>query len=456
MIVPQLNWQAALRDLLHLWRSRSPLPMHVNSAAIMLSVVAAGAFGQVTWLLAARLATPHEVGIASAYMSGALLCAQVSLLGLGSAVIVLLPRHREDGTQLLRTLLTSVAVAGLVAGAVYVAVSVTSLHELGSFVSDPRAALVVLVQAAILPTALMFDQSAVALRRADGVLVRSVVSGVVRVGLLVGLWLLVATSSLPALSISLAWLGATFLACVMGNAQLQDILRGFTFRPTLHPEFVRKGLRIGLPNHFVTLAVLGPGLILSIIVTELLSPASNAYWYIAWMLAGIVFVVPSSNGLALFAEITNHPERLRRATLQGIGSSLLFGLPLAACLAVAAAWLLPVLGEGYEAGVTPVRIMVFGVLPLTFVETYVANCRAAHNLREPAITCAIGGLATIVAAAVGGQALGLNGVALAWLGVQVVVGIWAAWRLTQIAASHSLWDQTQIGVFESGQQWTEH
>jgi O-antigen/teichoic acid export membrane protein len=437
MIVPAVNWRAMARELVSQWRSRAALPMHVNSVAIMLSVVAAGAFGQVTWLLAARLSTPHDVGIASAYMSGALLCAQISLLGLGSAVIVLLPRHRADAAALVRTLLTAVAAVGLVAGAAYVLISITSLRELGSFVSDPRAALLVLAQAAVLPTAVMVDQAAVALRRADGVLVRSVASGFVRVGLVVVLWLIASSSPLSALSITFAWFGATLLACVMGNTQLRHILPDFRFFPSLHGDFVRKGLRIGVPNHFVSLAMIGPGLVLSILVTELLSPTANAYWYIAWMLAGIVFVVPSSNGLALFAEVTNHPERQRHATLLSVRGSLLFGVPLAVCMGVAGGWALPILGEGYAAGVTPFRIMVVGILPATFLETYVANCRAMHNLREPAITCAIGGVATIVAAALGGLSFGLNGVALAWLSIQSVVGLWAALRLKSMLAQRS-------------------
>jgi O-antigen/teichoic acid export membrane protein len=456
MIVPAVNFGGVLRELLRLWRSRAALPMHVNSVAIMLSVVAAGAFGQVTWLLAARLSTPNDVGIASAYMSAALLCAQISLLGLGSAVIVLLPRHRSDASVLVRTLLTAVAGAGLAAGGVYLLIALTTLHEMSSFVSDPRAALLVLAQAVVLPTAVMIDQSAVALRRADGVLVRSVVSGVARVSLVVVLWLIASSSPLTALSITLAWFGSTLLACGMGNSQLRHILPNFRFWPSLHPEFVSKGLRIGLPNHFVSLAMIGPGLVLSILVTELLSPSANAYWYIAWMLAGIVFVVPSSNGLALFAEVTNHPERRRPASIQSIRSSLLFGLPLAVCLGVAGAWALPLLGEGYQAGVTPVRIMVVGVLPVTFLETYVANCRAMHNLREPAITFALGGVAILLAAAAGGLTFGLNGVALAWLAVQSVVGIWAAWRLKSMLAQPSLRHEPQIGVLDPSQQWPQN
>jgi O-antigen/teichoic acid export membrane protein len=434
MMARAMNWNAALRDLRRKWQPGAPLPMHVNSAAIMLSVVASGAFGQLTWLVAARLSTPHEVGIASAYMSGALLCAQMSLLGLGSAVIALLPRYRQHPIDLLRTLLTSVAAGGLVAGGVYVFVAATVLHELGAFVAEPGVAPVVLVQAVLLPVAVMFDQAAVALRRADGVLVRSVIGGVVRVGLLLALWLVDATDGVRALSITLAWVGSTLLACLLGNAQLRQVLPGFTFRPTLKRDLVRMGLGVGLPNHFVSLVMIGPGLIISILVAELLSPTLNAYWYVAWMLAGIVFVVPSSNGLALFAEVANHPERLRQGIRQCIRTSLAFGLPLAAVLALAADWVLPLLGESYRAGVMPMRLMAVAVLPLTFVETYVATCRAMRNLTEPAITCALGGLLTIVAAGAGGVMFGLNGVALAWLAVQSGVGIWAAWRLRSMLA----------------------
>jgi O-antigen/teichoic acid export membrane protein len=353
-----------------------------------------------------------------------------------------------------------VSAAGLLAGVIYVGIAIGTLRELGSFLADPRAIVMVVAQAGALPTAMMFDQSAVALRRADGVLERSVVAGFARVGLVVCLCLLSAGTSLPALSIALAWFGSTLLACLMGHAQIRRLVRGFKLRPALHREFVQQGLLIGLPNHFVSLAIVGPGLVLSILVTELLSPSINAFWYIAWMLAGIVFVVPSSNGLALFAELTNHPERTGQANLQSIRSSLLFGIPLAACLGVAAGWALPFLGEGYSAGVTPVRLMVLGVLPMTFVETYVANCRAMHNLREPAITLAIGGIATVGAAALGGVTLGLNGVALAWLTVECAMGAWAGWRLRGVlihAARHSdsLGYEPQVRVLQTRKYGTE-
>jgi O-antigen/teichoic acid export membrane protein len=307
---------------------------------------------------------------------------------------------------------------------------------------------------------MMFDQSAVAIRRADGVLERSIVGGFVRIGLLVCLWLITAGTLLPALSITLAWFGSTLLACAMGHGQIGRIVRGFAFRPAVHREFVRQGLLIGFPNHFVSLAIVGPGLVLSILVAELLSPSINAYWYIAWMLAGIVFVVPSSNGLALFAELTNYPERMPQANMQSIRSSLFFGVPLAAGLGLVGGWALPLLGQGYITGVTPVRLMVLGVVPMTFVETYVANCRALHNLREPAITLAIGGIATIVAAALGGLALGLNGVALAWLAVECAMGVWAGWRLRAVfigapRLSASLRYEAQVGVFQASQYGTE-
>jgi hypothetical protein len=89
---------------------------------------------------------------------------------------------------------------------------------------------------------------------------------------------------------------------------------------------------------------------------------------------------------------------------------------------------------------------------MTFVETYVANCRAVHNLREPAITCLVGGVATLVASAIGALNFGLNGVAVAWLAAECGMGLWALWRLR---ATISFGYEPQVRVLEPGQHWSQ-
>jgi O-antigen/teichoic acid export membrane protein len=433
MMATAANWLTTLRDLHLQWRPGAPLPMTMNSVAITLSVIATGAFGQLTWLVAARLSPPSEVGIASAFMSGAILSGQAAGLGLGLAMIALLPRHRQQPTDLLRTLFTTVGLAGLTTGGVYLLVAVNSLRELGPLVSQPGPAMILLAQAVLFPVAVLIDQTAIGLRRGDGVLVRSLVTGLVRLAALVLLALVSAGTGMPAIFIILAWVSATVVACLLGDVQLRRALVGYAFRPTIKRPIVRSSLAFALPNHLLTLAQIGPGLVLPIVVAELLSASANAYWYIAWMLASQVFVIPSSSGLALLAEVAHQPLQLRKRIGQSIRGSLAFGVPVAVGLAIAADWILPLLGETYrDAAATPLRILVLAILPVTFIETYLTTCRAQRNLREPTIACAIGGLATLSAAAAGGLAYGLSGVAVAWLATQTLLGAWAIWRLRSI------------------------
>ena len=126
----------ALRGIRHRRTPTGALPMHVNSVALMLTVVVSAALGQASWFVAARLFSPGEVGVASVVITGTLLCGQVALLGFGSAVINLLPEHRRQPTDFLCTMFTTVALAGLVAGGVYLLVVATGLHELRTVVAD--------------------------------------------------------------------------------------------------------------------------------------------------------------------------------------------------------------------------------------------------------------------------------------------------------------------------------
>src|SRR5207237_5365923 len=89
-------------------------------------------------------------------------------------------------------------------------------------------------------------------------------------------------------------------------------------------------VRVGLPDPALPLTEPAPGLMLPILVTELLSPARNAFWYAVWMMAWVVYIIPISMGMALFAEASHRPESLARAVRSGVGSSLLFVVVAAA------------------------------------------------------------------------------------------------------------------------------
>jgi O-antigen/teichoic acid export membrane protein len=149
-----------------------------------------------------------------------------------------------------------------------------------------------------------------------------------------------------------------------------------------------------------------------------------------------VFIVPAAIGTALFAEASNQPNALQAGIRQSIRLALLIG-PLAAIGAViVAGWILPLLGEAYaQYGLPPLRILVWAVVPLVFVEIYVTTCRMRRRLTEATVATAATGVLGITAAALVGHTLGLWAVAAAWLAAQCVSGTWAAWRLWRLRAA---------------------
>jgi O-antigen/teichoic acid export membrane protein len=171
-------------------------------------------------------------------------------------------------------------------------------------------------------------------------------------------------------------------------------------------------------------------------VTELLSPTDNAHWYAAWMMAWVVFVIPIQVGMTSFAEIAREPALAGRIIRHGIRTSLAVGIAGALTTAVLAGPLLGLLGSGYSAaGAFPLRILVIGIVPLTFIQAYFSYCRARRRLGEALALGTANSVASIAVPAAAGIAGGLVAMGVAWLGVQAISALVAAVRLQRLARS---------------------
>lgn len=412
-------------------RGRTALSMFWNSAALTLSVFCSAGSGYLFWLVSARLFAPSAVGLASGVVSAMQLCGQFALLGLGSAIVTLLPARRDDPAPLLRLAFGTVMTAGLVMAAGFLLFATRFFHELNAVAAGWTSAAAFLAVGTLWTASLLLDQVFIALRRADRVLYRSLVFGSGRLLLLGGLVYLVRNQGW--LAVFGAWAGATVATNLVGALLLLGLVRTRRPKPVRRPGVAREMLWLGLPNHGLNLALLAPGLLLPILVTEVLSASANAYWYTAWMIAGFLFIIPSANGMALFAEAANRPAALRRGAGQSIRVSLALGVPVALALALGIGFVLPLLGRSYVAGVLgPLRILLLGALPLPFIEAYVAVCRATRRLAEATLLCAVNGVLLLTAATIAGRSAGLSAVAVVWLGAESLTGCVAALRLLAI------------------------
>ena len=412
---------------------RTTTAVLLSSLALVAGKVATMGFGFLAWIVAARLYPAADVGLAAGAVSAVTLCAQLSLVGVGSAVITLLPRHATAPGGLLDTSFAYLALTAAAAGIIFVAFAGGVLRELSVVATDPAYALLFVVLAVAGTLGVLFDQASTARRRGDQVLLRGVLAGVVTLAAVAAIGL--GASGTGSRSIFAAWALGGVTTVVLGLVLVGRAVPGYRFRPRLDRRLAAELTRVGLPNYLLTLAERAPGFVLPIVVTELLSPADNAAWYVAWMMAWVVFVIPIQVGMTSFAEIAREPEAARRVIRHGVTTSLALGAAGAVVLGIAAVPILGLLGPHYaEAAATPLRVLLLGIVPMTVVQAYFSLGRARHSLREPIVVGTVSSVLSIVVPAAVGPATGLVGMAAAWLAIQAATALVAGVRLRALIA----------------------
>jgi O-antigen/teichoic acid export membrane protein len=402
-----------------------------NSTGLVAGKAVQMGTGYLFWLVAARTAGVHEVGVAAAAISAVMLCTQLGLLGVGAASIALLGRGRHPAAEVVGTALAVLGTAA--AGAAIIAVVVIGRlpGDLGAAMAD-RTFAVSFVVASVFGTAIIcFDQVSIALGHGRDTLPRYLVSGLLAVGLLI------------AASIDAAPVAWTLLACwtldavvssAMGWVQARRRL-GVWVRPRLRPEPVRELLRIGLPNHALTLAERAPALIVPVLTAQLASAATAAAWYPAWMMAWVAYTAPVAVGLAQFSAIVRQPERLRETTADALRWSLLLGGAIACVLIVVAGPVLSLLGAEYAASSTgALRVLALGLAPYAVLQAYNAVCRATGRLTEATVTGVVLGVVACGAAAATADQ-GATTMAVAWVGSFAAGAIWCGLRTLRITSA---------------------
>ena len=412
--------------------SRDEIAPIVSSAGLIAGRVASLGLGFLAWLVAARLFPPSEVGLASGVVAAMMLCVQIALFGVGSALISVLGAYRQRVSPLINTAGTSVIGLSVVAALLFLLLARSAFHELNVVVGVPILAVAFLAMTIFGAVNVLFDNVSVAIRRGDQVLTRNLLFGLVTIG--VPLALASSMGGRGSWLILLAWTLAGLVACSIGVVQLRRSLPEYRPGIVIDRSLTAELVRVGLPNWALTMTERGPALLMPVLVTELISPTVNAYWYAVWMMAWVVMIIPVSAGQTLFAEAARDPANAARAIRHGIATSLGLGVPAAIAVVVLANVALSLMGARYAAaGDLALRILVLTVLPFTVIQAYYAICRARRQLGEAVVVGTVSGIAAVTAALLAGFVAGLAAMATAWVVVQSVAAAFCGLRLLAFA-----------------------
>jgi len=386
--------------------------------------------GVVFWGIATRTFPASSVGIAAAAVAAMIVCTQLALVGAGSSVIRLYPQAAGGAGQLLAAAFKVVLIASLIVSIAFVLLSAFALEGLSPIGRDPIFAAAFIAACVLGAWDSLASEASVAIARPFQIVIRAFGLSAVMLAF-IGTWALL---SLPTRSnvIFSSWAAGEFAACALLAWQLGVRRPGRAAR-TIAGAKVRTVARRAISNHALTLADRIPPLLMTLVITEMLSPELSAYWYAVWMAAVTVFWIPIFSGTALFADIVR--EQVVEAARIRANGVRTFGVAALAALTIAllAPQLLGFLGPEYAAhGERPLRVLVAAVMAVTILQTYFAVCRATDRLLEATGTAVAVGIAAVSLGTWLGREYALTGIAAAWLGSQSVGAGWALWRLGRL------------------------
>jgi len=390
-----------------------------NASSLVATTSVTSGLGFAYWLLAARLFSQRSVGYGSAAVSAMTLLGTIGMFGMGTVLIGELPRRSRRAGLVLAALLAS-GIGSLVLGLGFALVAPHfsgHLQDIGGTVGR-----VALFAAGVVLTAvtLVFDNATIGLLRGGLQLARNLAFAVAKLLALPACAFILHDAL--GIGITLSWVAATAVSLVSVAAQLR--LTGVPILP--QPDWrVLQGLgRTAVAHNWLNLAIVAPTLLIPVLVTVIVSPSANAAFYIAWMLVGFLYLIPTHLSTVLFAIAAADPQVAARKLRFSVRLSLMIGLPGMLFLGLGAHLLLGIFGASYAREATlPLRLLVVGYLPVIPLRHYVAVCRAMGKVPRAAAVLTTTAAMEVTAAAVGGLSGGLIGLSFALLAVRLVEGL---------------------------------
>lgn len=346
----------------------------LSNAGLMLAttLLMAGA-GAVFWVLAARLATPHEVGLAGSLVAAGDSLALFAQVGLNIAVLRTMPRSSRPASDTLVAGLVVVG-TGLVLGLGYALLLPWTSPRLADVVHSPWlvAGFAVLVAATAL-----------------NVLTDSVFLGIDRVRdylLLNGILMGVLKCLLPLLLVGAGAFGlygsvAGAIGCC-ALASVLVILRRVPGRATLRPSPQLRASRGFAAAGYVTyvLTVL-PLLVFPLLVVNASGPSVGGAYVIGFQVVTLVHAIVLALANAAYADAERAISRRHAVVRRGGLVVLAAGGAGAAAMILMAPYLLRVFGSQYaDTGTATLRMLSVAVVCAAFNYWGVMRLRLAANL----------------------------------------------------------------------------
>lgn len=374
------------------------------------------------WVAAARLYPTVDVGRDTVLISAMLGLSSVCQLNMSNGIVRFLPDLGGRSAAAMTWAYGLTAVVALILGTAFVLLAPNISHELAYLGDEARLAVGFVVALALWGVFTLQDAALMATRRAPWIPVENGLFGALKLG------------ALPVLLVT-GTANGVFLAWVLPMALLVIPVNLLVFRRAI-PGHVAGEIREssverlgrGRVMRFLTQDYLASVLtevtltVLPLLVIAVLGARESAYFAIPFTIAVAFDTLSYSACTSLVVEATLDQESLR--SLSRLFARRVLALLVLAAVLLAAAAPLVLLPFGYayaQHGATVLRLLLFASSFRTIIALFLAIARVqGHGSRIALVELAL--LVVILSPAVPlADSRGIEGVAFAWLGANVLI-----------------------------------
>src|ERR1700761_4697318 len=411
-----------VRDL---WQRNQDLLRNAGSLAATTGLTSI--FGFVFSIVAVKMFTTQEVGWGNTAINEMQLFGTIGMLGLGTMLIGELPKRKTERGGLFAASLATSGIASALLGlifAVIVGLYFSDAHHLPGIGGTPGQVLLFVVGTCLTGATLVFDEGTIGMLRGGVQLWRNMALSGIKL------------AALPVAAIVLhdgygVGLSLAYVIGILGSMIPASIMLVRSGSRIFHrPDWqgLRRLLPVAVNHNWLNLAMATPSRIIPIIVTVVVGPTDSAYFYVAWMISSLLFMVPVHLGTVLFALASASPEIVAEKLRFVLRVSLMIGLPVMAALAIGAHFMLGLCDspENHfiysQLGTVPLWLLIIGYIPQMPKAQFIAVSRATNRVGQAAALLCGTSVCEIIAITIGGKLGGLDGLSFAYLGVLICEG----------------------------------
>jgi O-antigen/teichoic acid export membrane protein len=401
----------------------------VNASSLVGTLAVTSGLGFAFWWVVARQFEPAEAGLAAAIVSAMMLLGTVGMMGMGTLMIGELRRRPRLIVSLITTALIISGGASTLLGLGFVPVAAYFSNEFDLLWASWNYLLLFAAGVMVTSMVLVLDQALLGLLLGGWQLSRNAIFALSKLFLL---WpAAYYFYEAGAMAIYAAWLAGNILSLVF----MLWLVGGRRIRQANYqPQWAvfRELRRIALSHHILNLSLQTAQFAMPVIVVVILSPEINASFYVAWLIASSLFIVPTSLTQALYAVSAADASVLAHKIRFTVRTSLIGVLLAGLVIMVSAEFVLNFFNPSYAVTAAPsLRLLLLAALPIIIRVHYVAICQIRRQLARAATLFLGVAIFELTLAIAGAMVGGLIGLTIGWvlaIYVQGMAMLPAVWR----------------------------